>query len=275
MIRPGGIGDTILSFPAMEHLCVGYTEVWVRSEVVPLVQFAGRVRAISSTGIDLMGIDGVEPPAALTESMGSFDEIWTWYGANRPEFRSALALFRNDTKYLAALPVTSNIHAADFFMEQVGGEGPAVPRIGVGEVAKRPSIVFHPFSGSERKNWPLERFEELAGEFGCVEWAARRDWVCFENLLDLARWIAGARVYVGNDSGIAHLAAAAGARVIALFGPTDPAVWAPRGSGGITILRAPRMVDISMAAVRQAILAALTEPASSPDRGRSPRREEE
>ena len=34
---------------------------------------------------------------------------------------------------------------------------------------------------------------------------------------------------VGNDSGITHLAAALGAPVIALYGPTDPAVWGPRG----------------------------------------------
>ena len=39
----------------------------------------------------------------------------------------------------------------------------------------------------------------------------------------------GARVYIGNDSGIAHLAAAVGTPVVALFGPTDPRVWAPRG----------------------------------------------
>jgi ADP-heptose:LPS heptosyltransferase len=38
-----------------------------------------------------------------------------------------------------------------------------------------------------------------------------------------------ARLYVGNDSGISHLAAAWGAPVLALFGPTDPAQWAPIG----------------------------------------------
>jgi ADP-heptose:LPS heptosyltransferase len=49
------------------------------------------------------------------------------------------------------------------------------------------------------------------------------------DLYELACWIRSARVYVGNDSGITHLAAAAGAPVVAIFGPTDPAVWAPRG----------------------------------------------
>jgi heptosyltransferase-3 len=55
--------------------------------------------------------------------------------------------------------------------------------------------------------------------------------VRFTDLYELARWLATARVYIGNDSGITHLAAAAGAPVVAIFGPTDPAVWAPRGDG--------------------------------------------
>jgi ADP-heptose:LPS heptosyltransferase len=49
------------------------------------------------------------------------------------------------------------------------------------------------------------------------------------NLYELGCWLAGARLYIGNDSGITHLAAAAGTPVLALFGPSDPAVWAPRG----------------------------------------------
>ena len=50
-----------------------------------------------------------------------------------------------------------------------------------------------------------------------------------DDLYQLACWLARARIYIGNDSGITHLAAAAGAPVVALFGPTDPRVWAPRG----------------------------------------------
>ena len=56
LIRPGGIGDCLTCFPVMALLRAEYTEVWVPSPVVPLVQFADRVRAISSTEIDLLGI---------------------------------------------------------------------------------------------------------------------------------------------------------------------------------------------------------------------------
>jgi ADP-heptose:LPS heptosyltransferase len=46
----------------------------------------------------------------------------------------------------------------------------------------------------------------------------------------VAALLARCRLYVGNDSGLTHLAAAVGAETVAVFGPTDPAVWAPRGS---------------------------------------------
>ena len=54
--------------------------------------------------------------------------------------------------------------------------------------------------------------------------------VRIENLYELACWLARARLYIGNDSGITHLAAAVGTPVLALFGPTDARVWAPRGA---------------------------------------------
>jgi heptosyltransferase III len=251
IIRPGAIGDTILSLPAMEHLRAEYTEVWVRSCVIPLIGFADRVRSISSTGIDLVGIEGIQPSRELLQSLGSFHEIVTWYGSNRPEFRAALGSFSRNVKFLTALPVEGDgEHAADFFLRQAGGQGTAIPRIDVGPVERRPSVVFHPFSGSDRKNWPMDRFLELEYQLGNVEWAVRPDGVVrFENLMELAKWIAGARLYVGNDSGITHLAAAAGARVIALFGPTHPDVWGPRGTR-VRIVRARSMEEISTQLVR-------------------------
>jgi heptosyltransferase III len=235
IIRPGGIGDCILSLPAIEHFRTDYTEVWVPSAVVPLIRGA-EARAIPSTGIDLLGLPGVEPPASLIARLRSFDSIVSWYGSNRAEFRGQVRELGLPFQFLDALPPPdAKIHTADFFLRQAGGDGRAVPRIETGNRTPGDFAVIHPFSGSVRKNWPMHRFRELAAQLALpVRWCAGpeeqlEDAVRFENLYELACWLASARIYIGNDSGITHLAAAVGAPVVAIFGPTDPAVWRPRG----------------------------------------------
>jgi heptosyltransferase-3 len=235
IVRPGGIGDCILSLPAIEYLQTQYTEVWVPSAIVPLVRFA-EVRAIGSTGIDLVGLPGVEPPAGLIDRLRSYDSIVSWYGTNRPEFREQVHTLGLPFQFLRALPdLCEKIHAADFFLRQAGGEGFAVPKIECEQRAHDDFAVIHPFSGSARKNWPLRRFRELAARLTLpVRWCAGPEEalegaVRFQNLDELACWLASARVYIGNDSGITHLAAAVGVPVVAVFGLTDPIVWAPRG----------------------------------------------
>lgn len=236
LIRPGGIGDCILSFPALEHLKADYTEVWVRGDVAPLVRFADRVCSIASTGLDLLGLPGNDPPHDLIERLRSFNSIVSWYGANRPEFREHVDALGLPFRFLRALPPPGlRMHAADFFLKQAGADGVAVPRIECPPAERRDFAVMHPFSGSPRKNWPLDRYRELARRLPFeAQWCAGPEEtldnaVRMENLWDLAGWLRSARVYVGNDSGITHLAAAVGAPVVAIFGPTDPQLWAPRG----------------------------------------------
>jgi ADP-heptose:LPS heptosyltransferase len=234
LIRPGAIGDCVLSLPALERLRAEYTEVWTPSAVVPLIRFADRVHSIASTGLDLLGLPGIEPPPGLVERLRSFDSIVSWYGTTRENFRDAVTGL--PFVFLPALPPPDeHVHAADYFLRAAGGEPPAIPRIHCPPAARRDSIVIHPFSGSARKNWPPDYYRELAARLHFpVEWCAGpeeefAEAVRFENLYDLACWLSSARLYIGNDSGITHLAAAAGAPVLALFGPTDPAIWAPRG----------------------------------------------
>jgi ADP-heptose:LPS heptosyltransferase len=50
------------------------------------------------------------------------------------------------------------------------------------------------------------------------------------SLMELAEVLSACRGYVGNDSGITHLAASLGIAVVALYGPTDPAIWGARGA---------------------------------------------
>lgn len=237
IIRPGAIGDLILSLPAMESLRTDYLEVWVAGANVPLIRFADRVRSIASTGLDLLGV--TEPSEALVEELRGFDSIVSWYGANRPEFRVLTEGLGLRVQFHRALPPEGGEqHATDFYLEQAGCPPGGVPRIACEEQRENFAVI-HPFSGSARKNWPLEKYRRLAQGLEHsmpVHWCAGREdpplegAVHIDDLFELARWLARARLYVGNDSGITHLAAAVGTPVLALFGPTNPTVWGPRGS---------------------------------------------
>jgi len=241
LIRPGGIGDFILSIPTMECLEADHLEVWSAPANVPLARFAHRARSIPSTGLDLLGI--TDPPPALLDELRSFDSIVSWYAHNRLEFRElVLSLGLPFTFFRALPPEGENRHAADFYLSQVrrirGCESDGIPRIRC-DAERENFAVIQPFSGSPAKNWPLDKFRALARELEAtmpVHWCRGpedpplENAVQFDDLYDLACWLARASLYIGNDSGITHLAAAVGTPVLALFGPTDPAVWAPRGS---------------------------------------------
>jgi heptosyltransferase-2 len=108
-------------------------------------------------------------------------------------------------------------------------------------------LAIHPGSGSPRKNWPTERFAALLDAL-----TLQRPWLLVEGPADtaaaaplscrpgvvvarslparvLGAVLARAGLFIGHDSGVSHLAASWGAPTLAMFGPTDPAVWAPVG----------------------------------------------
>jgi ADP-heptose:LPS heptosyltransferase len=129
------------------------------------------------------------------------------------------------------------------------------------QAGNRMAIAIHPGSGGRQKCWPVERFaevirrlsEEAVWQILLVEGPADADRV--RKILELAPECKPTRLnhlslpklaavlekcdaFLGNDSGVTHLAAAVGTKVLALFGPTDPAVWGPRGEN-VTILYHP------------------------------------
>jgi len=231
LIRPGAIGDVLLSLPALEASRAPYTEVWAPRPLLPLIRFADRTRAIADTGLDLLGV--LED--ACVPELETFDSIYSWYGANRPEFREAVR----------GLPFT--------FFPALPPPSEGIPKIPVPPAAPQEFTVIHPFASSGRKRWPLENFREVAARLGVpVEWCAGPEEpldhaVRIEDLYDLACWLSAARLYIGNDSGIAHLAAAVGTPVLAIFLSTDPRIWAPRGPR-VTVLEHPTVTQVLDAA---------------------------
>jgi hypothetical protein len=147
---------------------------------------------------------------------------------------------------------SSVIHVVDYHLSLFSprdAEAQPIPQILIPELgpgAESSDVVaIHPGSGSAKKNWPLARYIQLAARLG--ERGERIAWIVgpAEQGLEpppgadvwvllplpmLAARLAWCRLYVGNDSGVTHLAAATGCSTVALFGGSDPRVWAPRGA---------------------------------------------
>ncbi len=109
--------------------------------------------------------------------------------------------------------------------------------------------VIHPFSAVVERGWPLENFADLAAKFvergyRPVILGGQGDRERFQSVAHLftqktvslvgkltiretAALLKKASLFVGNDSGIMHLAAAAGAPLVAIFGPQSPVKFGP------------------------------------------------
>lgn len=137
------------------------------------------------------------------------------------------------------------------------------------------ALLLHIGSGSGRKNWPGSRWRQVIEEWlredserrvallaGESDGAALQDFgppdsdrIWLVPPVELTTVAALARLIprmAGHDSGISHIAAAVGARCFLLFGPTDPALWAPL-SAEVRICRpdSEDLRDLSIERVRR------------------------
>ena len=121
-------------------------------------------------------------------------------------------------------------------------------------------LAIHPGSGSRNKNWPLGHWAELLGEFvptftevllisGEADTdiseavlplipATKLRLCANRSLWELVTELSQATLFIGHDSGVTHVAAATGVATVALFGPTDPLIWAPNGDH-VVVIKSP------------------------------------
>ena len=123
----------------------------------------------------------------------------------------------------------------------------------------RPLAILAPGSGWRGKNWLPERFGEVARwlreEKGFqVAWVGAKgeellvpknsendfNWVGKTTLPLLAAVLENARLFIGNDGGLLHFAAALNVSTVSIFGPTSPGKWGPRGGCHVQIRKTGR-----------------------------------
>lgn len=248
VVHTGGIGDFLLTCPALIQLAKTNTLTLAGNpDRLNLATFAGLAQeTISLESIQFASIFS-EPAQVLKDFVRQFDRIIIWMSDEGNHIHKTL-----ETICTAQLHINPGLppkhwtqHASEYFSETLGYTTPPNLRLKVPPSKEPHDIIIHPGSGGHSKNWPLEHYQALQqqllqhqrnvtwslgpAEFESNAYHGLSPTLTCESLTDLASHLAAARCYIGNDSGITHLAAAVGTPTIALFGPTSPNVWAPRG----------------------------------------------
>jgi heptosyltransferase III len=287
VLHPGGLGDIILSLPAISLLRRQYPAARITiaanlDHLAPVAEScADAVISLSSVPLHQL----YAPASSFEPDRGfwdSFDRIVSWTGFGNSDFVCNLKKIKPDSIVASWRPEPAEQrHVSRIFIDSLGpgsaGVSPAeLEEMGStiflnsrarqdgfdwfrsrGYINGEPLIAIHPGAGSESKRWPQQRFIELARRLTLqkkirlllVMGPAEEGLQISEALkgmgaivaesvaLDLlAAILARCRAFVGNDSGISHLAAGLKVPSIVLFGPTLPQHWAPVGKH-VAVLR--------------------------------------
>ncbi len=285
IVRPGALGDVILTLPLVQALHSQCTEATIEmmGNAAVLRLLCGRTAVHAVWSFDGLDVGPMfQPDAVLTGDLsrrfGGYDLIINYAGPADSVFAHNLSrVARGRLLHCDARPGAHiSMHMSEFLQRPLHSLGvpPCTdpPRLELTEqdrqqasswwaerrLTGKPAVALHPGSGSPAKNWPAERFAAVArhlvaagnqvlpisGPADAIPALAVQQQMQGRPLTPVAdlplpvvaailRRCAG---YVGNDSGISHLAAAVGIPVVAIFGPTDANVWAPRGRA-VTVLR--------------------------------------
>jgi heptosyltransferase-2 len=269
IIFPGALGDLICLLPAIQALDGRYPqlkfELMARAE---LGRFAvQRMGVVAGHSIDrrevalLFSQRGGESEVAR-QFFRQFDRIDCFFASDNKCFASSLRQAARGDLGLYPFRPPGPGHVTECYLRAIraGIKYPSDYSIALlpkdlrhAERTLRANglepgrfVLVLPGSGSTRKNWPAENFVLLAqriesihqvlvvlgpAEIGLAP-AFRAHSLSVVSDIELGE-LAGiarlARCFIGNDSGVSHLAAAAGAPGLVIFGPSDPARWRPLG----------------------------------------------
>ena len=264
IVHPGALGDVLQAVPALRILRG-------RAAGAPLV-FAGQprlgrllvalglvdeARGFDNLGLETLFTDGpVSPP--LADFLARFARVVSWFGAREPTYRARLAALAPDLIVAAPVPA-DDVPVWRHLMATLGADDLDVAQAEApvrlpAATTTREALIVHPGSGGARKRWPPAGFAEVVHALGPVRLIVHQgpaDAEAVETLLAvlrasaerlvepdlpaLAETLAGARAYLGGDSGVSHLAATMGAPSVILFPPETVRRWRPWSPTAVAI----------------------------------------
>ena len=290
VIRPGAIGDALLTFPVLKALREQYDGTRItlvsNAQVLPLaLAFGVAEQAFDFQDIkwsELFSSTGIRASTML-DLLGQTELAICWM--RDPDGIIEHNLKMSGIKHMIITPgrlsASERLHIVDYLAHTVG-----LPNVGARFIAPaswgflNPSskdtetkrfVTIHPGSGAVEKCWPTSRFAEvierlweqnhpvllLAGpadservddllqQLSLSPGPEMFKMLTNAPLLEVARYLQECRCYLGNDSGITHLAAMLGVPTVAIFGPTDPAIWQPMGPF-VKVLQGHTLEDVTV-----------------------------
>ena len=313
IIRPGAIGDTILTFPILQALRAQYPDPHItlvgNPIVLPLALSFGLVEEVSDYGLlqwsELFSTTGIHSPA-IRNQLQRTDLAICWL--RDPHGLVAQNLRQAGVKHIIIAPgrppQDKPVHITEYLAQTVGASAEQ-PHSGNGEgsgrlsIPSRPAPIYrpprfggrdksgpydgrvaiHPGSGGAHKCWPAPSFAAVIERlwqrnYPVLLLAGPADHQCLKDiqnhiatppksnmlnllldapLLEVAQHLQHCKCYLGNDSGITHLAAMLGIPTIALFGPTNPIIWQPKGPS-VEVIYNPLLQQLPVEMVLEKLL---------------------
>lgn len=281
VIRLRSLGDCVLTTPALQILKEARPDLHIAVVVEP--RFAAVFEGNPNLDAVLLPspsqLSGWRPDLTINFHGGTRSLFLTL--ASRARYRAGFGHYRARWAYNVILPraqevlgVDRKVHTAEHLASAMFYLGTArrdIPPAGLFAPEwshPKPYAIIHPFASAPGKAWPADRFAGIArhlqeqGELTPVILCGPVDdpapFAEFEILRDASlsvvkSAIRSASLFIGNDSGPAHMAAASGVPVVVLFGPSDRTVWAPWKPVAGEVLAGEPVVQIPTADVLRAI----------------------
>ena len=204
----------------------------------------------------------------------SFCSVFSWFGHSHRQVQANLKRYNQDVHSFPffAGQTPSQEHASRYYLECVGIPEVRCPSLplssrerqaaeaywqALGWSSRTQVLLIHPGSGGKRKRWDSAGFSAVAQWWklsrprqirevivllGPAEKAERQRWQTVGRVVheypvwSVAALLGRVSLYLGNDSGVSHLAGSVGARGSVVFGPTRPEQWKPLG-GQLSVIR--------------------------------------